>query len=571
MTASSSSTKVPVLPPILVMSMKPKKTHNSNSNHTHSASSSSANIDENYDNGFIDLKNNNNISNQSSVELETLRKKVLKTTANNSNSKLTTHKNSSFRANNSTSQTAYSSAETQLLNKLKSLNICTNNTNTNNTSTNNSISQNNETNHIHNLSSSACSSSSYKYEDIIKRKFELKTAPHSALVTHNSASSLLNNNNNKSAQLEDAAARLSDLEVLIEKKPNSSNLIYLIRSKTSNSISNFASNFNLGTKDQVVLKSTETSSLDFQPQFIIQYKTLERKMTLHHEKIKDLLASSSDETAESSQRLVELASNSSSSSTTCSSSNNTTTPSTSATTASNSNTSTKPAAFDPYLKYEYISSAEPGDFGRISLVLSRSNPNNKYVMKIIDLPEFKTVNDTVSTPRSSTSTSSSSSRYHSRNQHHHHQALYTPEQIEFNNLIELNRLKTIEYERLVKFLKELLQHSIKNSSLIKLIDTFTTRDLKSAYIVMEHCKDDSLAIRISQHRTRKTFLANDLIIKWFSESCDALNYLHEHGILHSNLKPTNFLLDLNENIKLADFGYLYLHNTVLVNKAKSNQ
>ena len=36
MTASSSSTKVPVLPPILVMSMKPKKTHNSNSNHTHS-------------------------------------------------------------------------------------------------------------------------------------------------------------------------------------------------------------------------------------------------------------------------------------------------------------------------------------------------------------------------------------------------------------------------------------------------------------------------------------------------------------------------------------------------------
>lgn len=107
MTTSSSSTKVPILPPLIVMSMKPKNTLSTN------------NIDENYDNGFIDLtKQNANSNNNNNLELETLRKKALKTTNTNSNNNKIINQ---IQRNNKHS---FSNDETQLLNKLKSLNIC---------------------------------------------------------------------------------------------------------------------------------------------------------------------------------------------------------------------------------------------------------------------------------------------------------------------------------------------------------------------------------------------------------------------------------------------------------------
>ena len=36
---------------------------------------------------------------------------------------------------------------------------------------------------------------------------------------------------------------------------------------------------------------------------------------------------------------------------------------------------------------------------------------------------------------------------------------------------------------------------------------------------------------------------------------EGLNYLHSINIIHSNLKPSNILIDQKGNIKLCDFGY----------------
>jgi serine/threonine protein kinase len=36
--------------------------------------------------------------------------------------------------------------------------------------------------------------------------------------------------------------------------------------------------------------------------------------------------------------------------------------------------------------------------------------------------------------------------------------------------------------------------------------------------------------------------------------CDALDYIHSHGVIHRDLKPENIMVDENDHIKLIDFG-----------------
>jgi BR serine/threonine kinase len=71
------------------------------------------------------------------------------------------------------------------------------------------------------------------------------------------------------------------------------------------------------------------------------------------------------------------------------------------------------------------------------------------------------------------------------------------------------------------------------------------------YMVLELGANGELFDYLVQRRR----LSLDVAIGFFREIIYGLDYLHNHGICHRDLKPENLLLDGQNHIKIADFGF----------------
>ncbi|GMR49008.1 hypothetical protein PMAYCL1PPCAC_19203, partial [Pristionchus mayeri] len=72
-------------------------------------------------------------------------------------------------------------------------------------------------------------------------------------------------------------------------------------------------------------------------------------------------------------------------------------------------------------------------------------------------------------------------------------------------------------------------------------------------LLMELCPR-SLADIINTRRKEGKFLDKDDFTRWGDELASGMNFLHDAGIYHGDLKPNNILISGSNEVKIADFG-----------------
>jgi len=69
-------------------------------------------------------------------------------------------------------------------------------------------------------------------------------------------------------------------------------------------------------------------------------------------------------------------------------------------------------------------------------------------------------------------------------------------------------------------------------------------------IIMEYLEGADLKSYIDKNKK----ISTDNLKKWWNEIVDALNYIHEKGVVHRDIKPSNLFITNNGQLKVLDFG-----------------
>ena len=101
-----------------------------------------------------------------------------------------------------------------------------------------------------------------------------------------------------------------------------------------------------------------------------------------------------------------------------------------------------------------------------------------------------------------------------------------------------------------KFTKEAHRLSrLDNNHIVKVFDLFEENG--TVYYVMDYIEGESL--RDVQKRTGRPFSEQE-VLSILSQMLDALNTIHQHGLLHMDIKPANIMIDQSGKCTLIDFG-----------------
>jgi serine/threonine protein kinase len=102
-----------------------------------------------------------------------------------------------------------------------------------------------------------------------------------------------------------------------------------------------------------------------------------------------------------------------------------------------------------------------------------------------------------------------------------------------------------------RFLHEVARHArLNHPNIVPVLDVFETNG--QSCFVMKLIDGESLADLLENRKHNRLGIKEALPI--MRDTLDALNYAHQQGILHRDVKPSNILLDRDHRAYLIDFG-----------------
>ncbi|CAB4444752.1 aurora A kinase protein-like protein [Rhizophagus irregularis] len=117
-------------------------------------------------------------------------------------------------------------------------------------------------------------------------------------------------------------------------------------------------------------------------------------------------------------------------------------------------------------------------------------------------------------------------------------------------------LKVLNISELIKnnaekqLLREVeIQNNLRHPNILRLYGHFY--DKKYVFLILEYAAKGELF----RHLRKCTRFTEKRASKYIAQMAGALGYIHKKHVIHRDIKPENLLLDLDDQLKIADFGW----------------
>ncbi|KAJ2488943.1 hypothetical protein IWW47_005321, partial [Coemansia sp. RSA 2052] len=102
-----------------------------------------------------------------------------------------------------------------------------------------------------------------------------------------------------------------------------------------------------------------------------------------------------------------------------------------------------------------------------------------------------------------------------------------------------------------------ISKKLQHPNLVRLYEALNDSEQDVLYLVIDLCENGPVQ-KIDSSMSEP--LQPEVAHKYFTQALLALEYLHEHDIVHRDIKPDNMLLTKNDTLKISDFGESTLHD-----------
>jgi len=95
---------------------------------------------------------------------------------------------------------------------------------------------------------------------------------------------------------------------------------------------------------------------------------------------------------------------------------------------------------------------------------------------------------------------------------------------------------------------------LQHPNIVPCQNVFIDKDTKQSGIVSDYCYYGSLDPIIQSHKNKESKISEVEVLRMFRDMLFGLNYLHNNGVIHGNLKPKNIFIDEDSNLMIGDYG-----------------